>query len=620
MSLCWSANPAMAQNGPLPLISPGAAHTNVTVRRPYESLIQPAIAEALKRYPLKVDVTPCIEGGCENANDFANAAVGREYERAPLVKKLLYYRVDMAATDGRAIERYRTDWNPETPDNDATYRGVNANKPFIVKAPGYGLHSIRIQTKSKLENSLAISWNKMLCDARRAPVSTTKKIGGVNTAVHIPKLAATMVLTSEPIVVDGRVVGLRQVWKRPTKTPTMSACEEEAGYVESEPTIMTFDVSGHVNIVAMGDSYSSGEGAPGQSPMWSEPFCHRSSVSSRAQAFNTLNRMISDATGGRFQGRFIDKTCSGARIDVGLLGSHGGVPNIVREGGVLRLETRPDGQDFPPQLDEAVRSLPGEEDAHIIILSVGGNDVGFSYVVRKCATRDCTRDHDLLNVVRNGDSVWEDDNPLVGFTGHRVNLVGTRGLPGKFDELARRIGENERLNRAMVFITKYPDPGRDSQGNRCTDVAEEVIENAGNVATACTSVTSLWGLGDTLGNCVDAITHTSDDQEPISEISMAVTRAEWDWVRSHVVDPVNNAIDALVRNRSGWRAVETSSAFARNGLCVPADGMNGRRFNTIVDSVAIQHDYIGTGHPNAFGQRAIADNIVTAIRPTLIGN
>ena len=131
-------------------------------------------------------------------------------------------------------------------------------------------------------------------------------------------------------------------------------------------------------IVSLGDSYSSGEGAPDRSlqtcrrgactPPWDKgtgPKCHRSRFA--------WPRLLGVTREHHF-------ACSGAKIEDVLTRGRAGHPDDV------------------PQIDR-LRRLDEQIDIDTVLLTIGGNDMDFSGKIRSCfiPIRQCLRDVDKLN-------------------------------------------------------------------------------------------------------------------------------------------------------------------------------------------------------------------------------
>ena len=125
--------------------------------------------------------------------------------------------------------------------------------------------------------------------------------------------------------------------------------------------------------VALGDSYSAGEGEPPFEAGTDVPgnFCHRSVHAYPAQ-------YAASPGGQRFS--FKSYACSGATTDDFF---HGG-----------RASDTPNGQ---------IAQVPAS--ATMVTLTLGGNDLGFVRLMRDCTTHDCTRDPDWSNLSQRIDAL-----------------------------------------------------------------------------------------------------------------------------------------------------------------------------------------------------------------------
>lgn len=190
--------------------------------------------------------------------------------------------------------------------------------------------------------------------------------------------------------------------------------------------------TGGFHVVALGDSYASGQGAPNDrwwlqfwKSHWDDKRCNRSKWAPTSQAVERLNA----------QGHGIEYhsfTCSGAEITKGLIGPY-------------------DGQEPPlgdpplaPQVDElaALAKNPGDVDA--VTISAGGNDALFGYIVAVCMlpTPKC-------EIIR---SVVDD---------------ALDALPGHFKSLADEIEAKVKIDSDRILLVGYPDPTRRSDGTFC---------------------------------------------------------------------------------------------------------------------------------------------------------
>jgi len=140
---------------------------------------------------------------------------------------------------------------------------------------------------------------------------------------------------------------------------------------------------------------------------------------------------------------FIQLACSGAKISAGLLQPYAGADPIRTddEKSALCPPVQPDPSCIPPQIDQ-LGAIVGDRKIDALLISIGGNDMGFGTVASECALpfNDC-RDA-MLPVVDEG-----------------LQLARIR-----FDELAKAITAKLPVASHSVYLTEYPDPTVNAQG------------------------------------------------------------------------------------------------------------------------------------------------------------
>lgn len=291
-----------------------------------------------------------------------------------------------------------------------------------------------------------------------------------------------------------------------------------------------------VVVVALGDSYASGEGNPDEprfgddQARWadaSDPavelahaLAHRSSVGwpSRVANFLEVGDPHTSVT-------FVDLAASSARIGAGILGPHAFL-------------------DIPGQLDDLAAVL-GDRTIDVLLIQIGGNDVGFSQVIRQLVEADPFTDpicYDRMveNVwasVRDGR--WDRDvslgyDPPVSIVcrssgGISRTRPGLDGLAAEFDLLASALA---RFEPARTFLIEYPDPsGSKDTGETCEEIVGDTTPPLGF--------------------------HEVDEREQ-------------QWARDRVLAPLNAEL-AFAAARHGWSYVGgVADAFlAGHGYCAP---------------------------------------------------
>ena len=327
-------------------------------------------------------------------------------------------------------------------------------------------------------------------------------------------------------------------------------------------------------IAVMGDSYASGEGDPqtfiqwGSDsviawPTWDDVRCHRSMYASSARAARIMELQDPHSSV-----TYLSRACSGATIAQGILGGYKGI------------ETSPGAPDLPPQLQQ-VRSIVGNARIDDLLISIGGNDVGFANIIAACITGlDCSADQTLANNFNSA-----------------VAALKTSGYPAM-----RTAIENSStgLNADSTFITEYPDFTTDSGGNRCDYMGGDI----------------LW---------------------PFS-----INKTEADWAAGTVLATLTNTlkgqVDAAKQAGLDWNYVGgVQDAWTRpgqygHGYCVGDPGVRdpNRWVRTFKDSCDLQgppsyfllgahvcstDTTTGMFHPNEAGHLAIGQRYVAALSP-----
>jgi hypothetical protein len=198
-----------------------------------------------------------------------------------------------------------------------------------------------------------------------------------------------------------------------------------------DQTTTTFDSTVTIKdilIVSLGDSFASGQGNPdirkdGSTPAkWVDEICARSSKAGPAQAAIE----IEDAD-KHTSVTFLSYACTGAEIQDGILAD--------QTRGTVKVE---------PQIKRLKQALAGRP-IDALIMSAGGNDIGFSELVARCIAqlKNCNDSEKTLSKFNSG--------------------IGR--LDDRYKELNKKIKELPSVKK--VFITEYPDLVRDESGKLC---------------------------------------------------------------------------------------------------------------------------------------------------------
>lgn len=254
------------------------------------------------------------------------------------------------------------------------------------------------------------------------------------------------------------------------------------------PRTSTPNVANRFVVIGLGDSYAAGEGAPvksgqfdasgwqtGAAEEWvdsslgtkaiGDKQCHRSDSSTSGQVVAELRRAYPALSIS-----FASFACSGAVANVLLDASYrGSDPDL----------TTP----VPPQLEQArqwlesgrisytwegrqvVLATPEHPSPNVkadaAILSIGGNDAGFPWLVLSCSVvPGCWNGGGLANEFR------------AGRTAEPMTFPGLGSLAGSYDRLATAMAGltgsgGTLLGPTKVYITQYPDPSWRTATQRC---------------------------------------------------------------------------------------------------------------------------------------------------------
>jgi hypothetical protein len=332
-------------------------------------------------------------------------------------------------------------------------------------------------------------------------------------------------------------------------------------------------------IASIGESYAAGEGNPNHASgtksnvRW-QPLgpifdanghlitdddgtgvqCHHSLNNGPTQAALALNALDGVDI------NFATFACSGATIDVGLTGRYGGID----QGNRSRLPAQID------QLQTWLNSLPPlQRRLDVLLISVGGNDMGFGDAVRTCLNPlegNCGQNSTLLDTIANG---------------HHSNdgVVGSSHVRAKYAALQDAINGLNPKPR-FVVITTYPDLVRDSDGVLC----DSADPDNGFTVDADNQPGTTFGFGGSMKN----ISH--DEARFLADTLLAT---------------LNSKVSQGAGDNQ-WKLVDGMTELTHeHGYC-----SHDRWFNTLKDAFDRQGDIFGTAHPNLKGHAAYKHLIV----------
>lgn len=251
----------------------------------------------------------------------------------------------------------------------------------------------------------------------------------------------------------------------------------------SGSVVESFEVE-DILIVVMGDSYASGDGNPdvprteATEAVWADPNGpsgdSHAAASRSSAAWPLAAAAAIEAADSHTSVTLVSVAASGARIDRGMLGPQRNVSLIS-------------------QVEHAVY-LVAERQVDAVVMSIGGNDIGFGRIVAGLVDADPEFDplcydtdiEALLQSIHDGDWTrstsltfrpgWT--NPIrltctIGDDANGPQLVGLDGLPDELDRLADELAA--ALSPGRVYVLEYPEPSSGPDGQMCREVVGDAI-------------------------------------------------------------------------------------------------------------------------------------------------
>jgi lysophospholipase L1-like esterase len=356
--------------------------------------------------------------------------------------------------------------------------------------------------------------------------------------------------------------------------------------------------AGVIRIVSVGDSYASGEGAPdvnasgcnlGEVSPTLLPWkvhCDRyaewkgndewdashssdrrvpSDDDSCSRSTNAGARKAADAFRAEagLPVEFVSVACAGAQV-ADLIGKDAAGGDLGN--GELG---------FKPQFDQIEQLFPTRRRIDALIVGIGGNDVGFAKMVRKCIEKPPPPPNFRRPPLIPPPPGWcqrpAEDNDIPKLSGE---------LAARYDRLAEAI--STRLNVGAVLITEYPNPMFKDDGSICAN-------------------------------------------EPDGDPLMGIQAEESEWAANTVIPALNRTVqEAAARHAGrGWRYVgNVAAGFMGHGYCASDPFLN-----TVHRSYEIEGKESGGVHPNVAGYGVYRDAILAKLRelkppdaPTIVIN
>lgn len=335
-------------------------------------------------------------------------------------------------------------------------------------------------------------------------------------------------------------------------------------------TTLAADVR-NILVLAMGDSYASGEGNPRNveawlagggpfRPYWDDDACNRSARSAPAQAALALERSSPTTSV-----TLVDVTCSGAGITRGVLGRQAGTP--------------------ASQVERA-RALLGDRPVDLVTLSVGGNDVGFGSLLQTCVlasacplARATSAPLDAFRTVQDGLQSLTGGLP----DGYR-RVAACLGGPDCALADGRRVPPIALADDAQVLPTLYPDITRSAAGQPCTYLTIPALDFA-------------WARGTIL------------DPRPVNPYPYPLSASR--TVDLPMPSGSLNAVIATTANLPRWRPV--SGTWAASGESATGHGVCAGAAAWVYGVTALSGFPEASFHPNVPGTAVLARELGQAM-------
>lgn len=346
-------------------------------------------------------------------------------------------------------------------------------------------------------------------------------------------------------------------------------------------------------VLGLGDSYGSGAGAAVSTDYpagagYFDVACVRTPRSHQAQAALELER--SDPKSAVI---LIHLACAGAQISPGLLSPF-----------------QDSFQDYRrPQVDDA-RALLAGQPADAVLLSIGGNDVGFAVFLERCLLAegiDCPTApvggyptmHEYLmstfNVLRNGTAA----DPLEGLPA-LAKCLGSVGCTTS--ETPDGSGTPLGVNPRNVLHTTYPDLTKGDDATYCRAVPNSLDPGLRNATRED------WRWTD---HVLEAL---------VNEEEFVYTGSSGVQTTLEQTQPGLNAIISETEDRYGWSPVtEVYSGSTGHGYCASAyrPGTERGRWILRFREPTIPPPLLVPVHPNLGGQHHYTREVIKKLDPLL---
>lgn len=382
-------------------------------------------------------------------------------------------------------------------------------------------------------------------------------------------------------------------------------------------------------IVALGDSFTSGEGNPERNvthetpAQWLDYRCHRSVFSYPV----ILSQMLS-LSDPRHSITLVHLACSGARSSIGATKPYGGLltqkqmnsrwsafdswlygkskafPQAWRKYGTAKLM-------LDPQVEQARQALAFADGAvrrpDLIVMSVGVNDMGEVPFIKAIAEDDFDAKKMAQTFARKSglsraECFFDDKEPL---TTAEMKIDDAKRMKIGFDCLQERLQSlsgtlKSALSPRKVYLMEYHDPLQDEDGSTCGKPEHRALldDFLGEAALYKRLLGPLLGKGE-------------------------LTKPELKYAHENFFKPFSQALE-LGANKSEWLYVRSRGDEHKRGFCSSKRSWyHDYRASRSRQAKLPDDDIVSTGtlHPNTFGQYYSAVRALNQIRQAkLFGN
>lgn len=495
----------------------------------------------------------------------------------------------------RSEQQYREHSKSDTDTSDAARLAGNSNEYRIRYDKTFGRFSRDYVTDGRREIELSLN-EYWLADA---PVRPRNCRWRIEPLVGVVQEFGSADCRPTPISVDLSLAADGKTFDYSAKV-TLSFELSDGGAKSFSETLYTRDVL----IVAMGDSFTSGEGNPernaieGLTPaQWLDYRCHRSVFSYPVIVAAAL--ALSDP---RHSVTLVDVACSGAQTTAGVLDYYEGAVSQDQaralwssaKGAPVSWSTYGTGsKELDPQIKQAEDVLVPSgsrisRKPELLLASIGVNDVSLVGLLDKLATNDCSRAClEQLRRLRTSESLKCHDSK---------GAISAEGrLRRSFDCLDTLLGKmrseiDARLEPQKVYLAEYINPLHDEAGKVC-DPKKPQHKNL------LSDVLLNYGAGGKLCNAMGTWCPWFPE----------LTKVEIDYAYNEFLEPLRKSL-RRVTDDARWVMVSYTDTEQQRGFCARPSW-----YHRFAESMARQglnpgskKESVGTLHPNTFGQYFVA--------------